>query len=29
MVPRTRMLDTVPECTTLTPEMLHTYGTWR
>ena len=29
MVPRTRNVETVPECTTRTPEMLHTYGTWR
>jgi hypothetical protein len=26
MVPRTRSVETVPECTTRTPEMLHTYG---
>jgi hypothetical protein len=29
MVPRTRSVETVPECTTRTAEMLHTYGTWR
>jgi hypothetical protein len=29
IVPRTRSVDTVPECTARTPEMLHTYGTWR